>query len=65
MQELKSKPWKNNYGETDVDKFREEMSDAFHFFVEMCITAGMTADDLFEGYFSAWQKNRKRQENGY
>lgn len=65
MQELKGKPWKQTYGETDVDKFREELADSLHFFVEICITAGMTADDLFEGYFSAWQKNRKRQENGY
>lgn len=65
MQELPSKPWKHVFGEVDEAKFREEMADAFHFFVEMCITAGMTADDLFEGYFGAWQKNRKRQENGY
>lgn len=65
MQELPSKPWKHVFGEVDETKFREELADAFHFFVEMCITAGMTADDLFDSYFSAWQKNRKRQENGY
>ena len=65
MQELKSKPWKQGWAQTDRDKFMEEMADSLHFFVEMCITAGMSADDLFEWYFKAWGKNRDRQENGY
>ncbi len=65
MQELRSKPWKQAWKTTDRDKFYEEMADALHFYVEMCITAGMTADDLFQWYFKAWEKNRGRQDGGY
>ena len=65
MQELRSKPWKQDWRATDRDKFLEEMGDALHFFVEMCITAGMTAKDLFDAYFRSWEKNRGRQEDGY
>lgn len=65
LQELRSKPWKQTWSPTDIDKFKEEMADALHFFVEMCITAGMSANDLFHAYFRAWEKNRDRQANGY
>lgn len=65
MQELRSKPWKQNYAPTDVDKFIEEMADSLHFYVEMCITAGVGPDRLFQAYFKAWEKNRGRQDNGY
>lgn len=65
MQELRSKPWKQKWAPTDVAKFQEEMADALHFYVEMCITAGISADTLFKQYFKAWEKNRGRQDNGY
>lgn len=65
MQELKSKPWKQGWSPTDRDKFEEEMADSLHFYVEMCITAGISADKLFDLYFKAWEKNRDRQDNGY
>lgn len=65
MQELKSKPWKRVYEPTDVPAFYEEMIDAFHFFLEMCIVAGIDADTLFNGYFDKAAVNTQRQENGY
>ena len=66
MQELKiSKPWKQTFVASDPDKFREEMADSLHFFVEICITAGISADELFAEYFKAWSKNRGRQDSGY
>lgn len=66
MQELKvSKPWKQTFVPSDFSNFKEEMSDSLHFFVEICITAGISADDLFAGYFKAWEKNRGRQASNY
>lgn len=66
MQELDaSKPWKDKPRPIDEAKFHEEMADSFHFFVEMCITAGISPDSLFTFYFSAWEKNRGRQDTGY
>jgi hypothetical protein len=41
---------------------REELSDILHFFVSMCIEAGMTADDLFNQYVGKNRENFRRQE---
>lgn len=64
MQELKAKPWKNNFDATDKLAFYNEMGDVFHFFVEMCITAGMSAEDLHRSYFRMHQKNNSRLDGG-
>jgi dimeric dUTPase (all-alpha-NTP-PPase superfamily) len=64
MQELKLKPWKKSGELTVTENFVEEMADSFHFFVEMCITAGMSAEDLHRAYFRAHRKNVDRIEGG-
>jgi len=64
MQELKLKPWKVEEKPTDREAFINEMGDAFHFFVEMCITAGMTDEDLHRAYFRMHQKNNQRIDSG-
>ena len=49
----------------DMPHYREEIADAFSFFMEFCIISGMGPDDLF-GEFR--QKNsivRKRLQEGY
>lgn len=64
MQELKGKPWKNNYDSTDKLAFLNELGDSLHFFVELCITAGFTAEDLHRSYFRMHQKNNQRIDGG-
>lgn len=65
MQELRLKPWKRTEIPTDYLAFVNEMGDAFHFFVELCITAGMTADDLHRAYFRMHNKNNERIAGTY
>ena len=65
MQELKLKPWKRTEIATNREAFVEEIGDSFHFFVELCITAGMTAEDLRLAYFRMHNKNTKRQNSDY
>lgn len=65
MQELKNKSWKRTDTPTDRDRFISEVGDVFHFFVEFCITAGMTADDLHRAYFREHQKNNERIAGTY
>jgi hypothetical protein len=65
MQELKLKPWKRTEVQTNTKAFVEEMADSFHFFLEMCITAGISPMDLYEAYFRMHKKNIDRQNNGY
>lgn len=62
---LKNKPWKQTHMFTDVDHYYEELADAFHFFVEMCILSGLTAEDLFMLYFAKSEVNKFRQRSGY
>lgn len=65
MQELKLKPWKQTEIQTDREAFINEIGDTFHFFVELCITAGMTAEDLHRAYFRMHQKNNSRLAGTY
>lgn len=62
---LKNKPWKVTPMATDVQHFREEIADAFHFFVELCILAGIGPDDLFDLYMRKNHVNIFRQGSGY
>lgn len=62
---LKNKPWKQDYVETDAEHFYEELADAFHFFLEFCITAGLDAEGLTKVYFAKSEVNKFRQRSGY
>jgi hypothetical protein len=62
---LKNKPWKQSFVATDEEHFREELADALHFFVELLITAGMSAEDVFKIYFRKHAVNQFRQESKY
>lgn len=65
------KPWKNYEGmsETDIDeaftKAKGEFVDFIHFILNMALGLGMTADEMFEGYYVKNQENYRRQEEGY
>lgn len=65
MQELKNKPWKKTEAKTDVKAFVNEVGDVAHFFIEFCITAGITAKDLHDAYFKMHEKNTTRQAGSY
>lgn len=45
--------------------FHAEMVDAWHFFMNMMLIAGMTPDDLYQGYLRKNQVNHDRITNGY
>jgi NTP pyrophosphatase (non-canonical NTP hydrolase) len=65
MQEVKGKPWKRTVPPTDRQALHNELGDALHFFVELCITAGMSAEDLHRAYFRMHQKNNDRIASTY
>lgn len=62
---LKNKPWKQSEVSTDRTHFYEELADAFHFFIELCITAGMDAEDLALMYLKKSEVNKFRQRSRY
>jgi len=64
MNELKNRPWKQKTYPVDLEAFYEELVDALHFFVELCILAGLSAEDLFARYMGKAAVNTQRQELG-
>lgn len=51
--------------EVDMPHFREELGDAFAYFIELVILAGMTPQDLYDEYCRKNQIVRDRLRNGY
>lgn len=46
-------------------KVRMELIDAFHFFMNMLLCAGMDAKEVFQMYLAKNQENHARQDRGY
>lgn len=62
--EIGWKPWATSK-HFNEDAFKGELIDAWHFFMNLCIVAGMDAEELFERYLSKHNVNVSRQEEGY
>jgi hypothetical protein len=65
MLTLKNRPWKQTSQVTDEDHYREEMIDAFHFFIELLIMSGFTADSLAKYYLMKHSVNQFRIKSQY
>lgn len=57
--------WSNEKTMEQKEKFKNEMVDAFHFFMNILIAVDMDADDLFNRYVDKNKVNIERQNNGY
>ena len=53
--------WWKKPREVNAAHLQEELSDVLHFFVSMCIEAGMSADDLYAVYANKNKENFDRQ----
>ncbi len=60
LDEVNFKWWKNPKP-VDAGAVREELVDILHFFVSMCLEAGMTPQELYERYISKNRENFDRQ----
>jgi hypothetical protein len=49
----------------DVAHYREELGDAFAFFLEVCLLSGISANDLYEEYCRKNAIVRERLQKGY
>ena len=65
------KSWKDYSGLTEEAKqeawakVRMELVDALHFFVNLLLAAGFSADELFKTYMAKNKENHRRQDEGY
>lgn len=64
LRETPWKPWKKQQ-EWNMEKFREELVDVLHFFVNLCLAGNMTSDELFNMYIEKNKVNHERQDDGY
>lgn len=62
---LKNKPWKQSFKEVDREAFLDELADAWHFFIEMHLYAGVTPEEVFGAYFKKALENDQRRATGY
>lgn len=61
LDEVNFKWWKNAKP-VNHDAVQEELTDILHFFVSMCLSAGMDAQTLFDRYIAKNDENFKRQQ---
>lgn len=61
LDEVNYKWWKNAKP-LDENALKDELVDVLHFFVSMCLEAGMDADDLCRRYLAKNQENFLRQQ---
>lgn len=60
LDEVNFKWWKNPKP-LDTAALKEELVDVLHFYIGMCVDAGLTADELFSLYLKKNQENYDRQ----
>lgn len=58
------KPWATS-NHINREAFHSELVDAWHFFMNLMLHSGMTAQNLYEGYLDKNRRNHQRQEHGY
>ncbi len=61
LDEVNFKWWKNPKP-INHDAVREELTDILHFFISMCLRAGMDGEDLYARYVAKNAENFKRQD---
>lgn len=58
------KPWKKEQ-ELDRESLKDELVDVMHFFVNLCLAAGMSATELYRRFEGKNKENHERQDGGY
>jgi len=61
LDEVNYRWWKNKKP-VDPDAICEELTDILHFFISMCLRAGMDAQALFDRYVQKNSENHRRQD---
>lgn len=62
---LRNKAWKTSQVPCDTDHFLEELSDSFHFMIQLYIELGIGPDELCSLYFRKAGINTFRQNTNY
>jgi hypothetical protein len=65
--DLKFKWWKDkdNYKIDENNRRKVEIPDILHFFIQLCIEDGVSAQDLYQTYLDKIEENKNRQDRKY
>lgn len=58
------KPWATT-NHINEEAFKNELTDAWHFLMNLMLVMNMSADELYARYLAKREKNIKRQDDGY
>lgn len=64
LEETNWKPWKQGRA-VDINKFRKEIIDLWHFVINLTLDSGMDAEELIRQFKDKNKINNKRQEDRY
>lgn len=64
LKETPWKPWKKQQF-NNTQKFKEELADVFHFFINLCLAANLNPQELFGLYMQKNKINFQRQLKNY
>jgi len=64
LTEVGWKPWATSH-HLNREAYKGELVDAFHFFINLCLVANISAKELLDGYFAKRARNAQRQVDGY
>lgn len=56
--------WKKKQ-EWNLDNYKDEIIDLFHFLMNLSLVVGMNDEEFFDRYIKKNKKNIERQKNGY
>src|SRR3990167_3553599 len=56
---------KTEVREIDREAFKEELIDALHLWIEICIVSGLSLEEVCDAYLEKGRKNRERIAEGY
>jgi hypothetical protein len=67
LREMPWKPWSKSQEITPeaMERFKDELVDAWHFFMNLVLVSGMTADEFFTRYLRKNGVNHGRIDDGY
>ena len=65
LRETNWKSWKKEKKEINKDHLLTELSDVFHFYINLCLAWGFTADDVYDAYVKKDDENYERIKSKY
>ena len=65
LREINWKSWKKTKKDIDGDKLLEELSDVFHFYINLCLVWGFDAKDVYGAYLKKDEENYNRIKRAY